>query len=187
MKKAMLIAMLAGLSSATYADWSLTLKWGSEENFLNAEGNSDVYAPATLAVPTTSTWAAQILDALDSSVYVTATHPGGDSGFWDFYGQDGVAFQTVVLPVAADNRQIFTRLFNNSDPLMATMKADVGTTTFNWDTNEANPVPAPVDYDFGTVDSTDWVAIPEPGAASLLILGVGTVLARRVRSRFAPK
>jgi len=187
MKKILAVLTVIGVASSAMADWAQQLQWGSQENFLSADSLPDVVDSTGAVIPTTSTWAAQILDALDNNiVYVTATHPGGDAGFWDFYGDPGVAFQAVTLPIAADNRQIFTRLYNNSDPLLATLRADVGATTFDWNSTAATP-PTPVSYDFGTVGTGDWVAIPEPGAASLLILGVGTLLARRVRSRMATK
>lgn len=189
MKKMIAIMIAAGAASVASADWAQTLNWGSEENFLSADGLDDVYASVAdggAAVPQSSTWAAQILDVSDLTVYLTATHLGGGSGFWEFYGQDGVAYQAVELPPAADNRSVFTRLFNHADPLLATMKADVGVATFDWNPTQAFK-PSAVNYDFGTVASGDWVAIPEPGAASLLILGAGTFLVRRMRARFAAK
>jgi hypothetical protein len=189
MKKMIAIMIAVGAASVASADWTQTLNWGSEENFANTDGLDDVYASVAdggAAIPQSSTWAAQILDVSDLTVYLTATHLGGGSGFWEFYGQDGVAFQAVQLPITADNRPIFTRLFNNADPLLATMKADVGVATFDWNPLQTTK-PTAVNYDFGTVASGDWVAIPEPGAASLLILGAGTFLVRRMRARFAAK
>lgn len=189
MKKMIAIVIAAGAASVASADWTQTLDWGSQESFLSANGLSDVYASAAdggAAIPQSSSWAAQILDVSDLTIYVTATHAGGGSGFWDFYGQDGVAFQSVNLPVAADNRPIFTRLFNNADPLLATMNADVGVATFDWNPTQ-DFKPTAVNYDFGTVGAGNWVAIPEPGAASLLLLGAGTFFVRRMRARFAAK
>ncbi len=187
MKNMVAIAIAVGATSVASADWAQTLTWGSAEVF-NSDSLSDVFAPVADgggAIPQSSTWAAQIIDVSDLTIYITATH-GGGSGFWEFAGMDGVAFQSVELPIAADNRQIFTRLFNNADPLLATMKADVGVATIDWNPTQTFK-PLPVSYDFGTVASGDWAAIPEPGAASLLILGAGTFLVRRMRSRFAAK
>ncbi len=162
--------------------YPLQLLWGSQETGFNADGEPDIIRPDGTPVPVDSTWAAQIVLASDPSVVLYTAHHHPDYGFWAFVGDPGVAFQAAVIPPSASGMPIMTRIFNDPNPLNATMFADAGVITFTWDPYGLPPIPK--DYDFGTVPQSAWQVIPEPGSAALLALGAGgAVLVRRWRRR----
>lgn len=184
--KTALCAMLLATASAVRAQgpYGLQLLWGSQENGFDADGLPDIYQPDGNPVPVTSTWAAQIVLASDPSVVLYTAHHHPDYGFWAFAEMPGVAFQAAIIPPAASGQPIMTRIYNDPNPLNATMYADAGVVTFTWDPYGLPPVPK--DYDFGTVPQSAWQVIPEPGSAALLALGAGgAVLVRRWRRRLA--
>lgn len=186
MKTKLAIAITAAAVAAHAAPWPLQLQWGSQDIFPGADGLPDVYGPDGNVVGTNADWHAQIVDALDYTVYVDSRHDGDGLGygFWDFDGAQGVAFQTATIPIVADGRQIFTRIYNHKNPMNATMMADVGYTNFDWDVNFPLP-PLPVGYNFGTVSQSDWKVVPEPGAAGLLLVGAAALVFRRMKARAA--
>ncbi|MCX6997038.1 MAG: PEP-CTERM sorting domain-containing protein [Kiritimatiellaeota bacterium] len=189
MKRMVLAALcvLAGVATGV-ADVTV-IDWGSQYAF-SGQGEPDIFYVNGFKIPTNSTWAVQIVraatgewtNAFQTVLQGTPVYANAPTEFWGSVELDGVALQQVPQPWAADLNgvAIFTRLFNNANPLLATMVADVAPTTLTWTPSEITP--QSVTYNIGTVSPAAWhQVIPEPGTAAMLFCAAGILALRRAR------
>lgn len=141
-----------------------------------AGGPNEVMRPDGTPMPTSSDWALCIISNgnFNAPLYMATV------GFWSAGGAPGTGGELINVPDPWLGLSVVTRLYNHSNPLLATMYADTGTTNLTWQTA---PQQAAMDYLIGPVSQSSWQLIPEPAAAGFVLAGLGALLVRRIRRR----
>lgn len=156
-----------------------SLDWGSDTALGSASG-PDVLDADGVAVPQGSDWYLQLYDT--SVAYDPGNRTAGQlaSSTDAFAFMEGVALTSISGPKAWAGIVAGTRLFNNSDPNVATGYAVASLTTTLSDLEDpAGATPESTEYNFGTIAQQDWV--PEPTTTMLALAGICTVIYRRRR------
>ena len=173
------LAALVTLSSGTCLA-TPSMYWGSD-TAIGTGTSPDIYGPGAYGfVPKTSNWLVQMIETSSSTVLCT-----GSASFWSAFGEDGVGFDTIpntTVLASWNGMTVHTRIYNAATIGGATHFADIGTGhTIAW-SDTLQPATS-IDYNIGTLSSTGWTAIPEPGTLMFSLSALGVLTVRRLRQR----
>jgi hypothetical protein len=179
--KKMLISMLLVISVSA-ANAATSLNWGSD-SILGSGVGPDVLDSSGNAIAQGTDWYLQLFDTTDGSWNPISNPTGGE--FYSANNAFAMAPGVTLLSVPeiypwGSAATVGTRLFNNSDPTMATQYAIASLTVTLPTLNGTATDPTVTTYNFGTIGQNDWVAVPEPATAMFGLVGiVSLVIARR--------